>query len=114
MKMYLGATRDNADVETAANQLGVTPSKTDLYFNYYATQVLHHRGGPNWKEWNEQMRDYLVATQDRSGTHRDGSWYFPDQHAAYGGRLYSTAMAVMTLEVYYRYLPLYGEDVVGK
>ena len=114
MKMYLGASRENADINHGADYVaGTGPSPTDIYFNYYATQVLHHLGGPHWKQWNPKMRDYLIETQDQSGTHRAGSWYFTDPHAAYGGRLYTTAMAVMTLEVYYRYLPLYDERKLG-
>ena len=30
------------------------PSKTDMYFNYYATQVMHHYGGPHWPDWNRR------------------------------------------------------------
>jgi hypothetical protein len=78
-----------------------------MYFNYYTTQVLHHYGGPQWDQWNQQMRDYLVESQVRHG-HEHGSWFFPDEHALAGGRLYTTAMCVMILEVYYRHLPLYG------
>ena len=57
------------------------------------------------------MRDYLVGSQAQSG-HEKGSWHFDDEHGNQGGRLYSTAMAVMILEVYYRYLPLYEEKAV--
>ncbi|MFM2094285.1 MAG: hypothetical protein RIS70_1409, partial [Planctomycetota bacterium] len=59
--------------------------------------------------WNEQMRNFLVATQSREG-HEAGSWFFVDQHGNAGGRLYTTAMCIMILEVYYRHMPLYGED----
>ena len=62
------------------------------------------------------MRDYLIATQakanSRGGSHEAGSWYFPDRHGDKGGRLYNTAMAVMILEVYYRYMPLYRQQAV--
>ncbi len=57
------------------------------------------------------MRDYLVATQ-ASESHENGSWYFPDPMGDRGGRLYNTAMALMILEVYYRYMPLYGQQAV--
>jgi hypothetical protein len=85
------------------------PKATNLYYDFYATQVLHHWGGPEWTAWNQKLRDYLVRTQSSAG-HAAGSWHFQDQHGDRGGRLYSTAMAVMTLEVYYRYLPLYGRQ----
>ncbi len=87
------------------------PSKTDMYFNYYATQVMHHYGGPQWRPWNEEMRDYLVRTQASAG-HERGSWFFADPHGGKGGRLYTTAMCTMILEVYYRHMPLYESKVV--
>lgn len=78
-----------------------------LYYWYYATQVLHHLGGSHFKEWNPAVRDLLVATQEKEG-HALGSWdpTFAD-HGNRGGRVYATSLAALTLEVYYRYLPLY-------
>lgn len=110
-KMYLGASKQSVELGTHF-VMDTGPSKTDIYFDYYATQILHHLRGDDWEIWNEEMRDYLVRTQDDSDTHRNGSWYFPDQHGQVGGRLYTTAMAVMTLEVYYRYLPLYDKQAI--
>lgn len=112
-KMYLGAGINAGSLEQATRFLSDHgPSKNNVYFNYYATQVLHHRSDPRWEDWNEKMREHLVASQDQSDTHQAGSWYFPDPHGKVGGRLYTTAMAVMILEVYYRYLPLYENDAV--
>ena len=109
IQMHMGATLENETINNSiaflANE-GI--SETDIYFDYYATQIFHHYGGQEWKEWNAAMRDHLVDTQGSDG-HSRGSWYFPDKHGEVGGRLYTTAMAVMTLEVYYRFLPLYGE-----
>jgi hypothetical protein len=59
------------------------------------------------------MREQLIRTQAQIG-HESGSWHFDDQHGNVGGRLYNTAMAVMTLEVYYRYMPLYGDRAVSE
>ena len=113
-KMYLGADLKHGGLEKGTRFLADHgPSKHDVYFNYYATQVLHHRHDPDWPKWNQEMRDYLVNTQDQSGTHRAGSWFFADPHGQVGGRLYTTAMSVMILEVYYRYLPLYDEDALN-
>jgi hypothetical protein len=55
------------------------------------------------------MRDHLVSTQHRSGSAK-GSWNYDGNHDS--GRLYCTAMAAMTLEVYYRYLPVYGPEAL--
>lgn len=112
-KMYLGAGINAGSLEQATRFLSDHgPSKNNVYFNYYATQVLHHRSDNRWQNWNETMREHLVTSQDQSNTHQAGSWYFPDPHGQVGGRLYTTAMAVMILEVYYRYLPLYENDAV--
>ena len=83
------------------------PDLQDLYFTYYATQVMHHYDGPQWQQWNHQLRDRLVAAQAQEG-HAAGSWHTPDYHTVAGGRLCDTALAIMILEVYYRHLPLYG------
>ena len=113
-KMYLGADLKHGGLERGTRFLADHgPSQSNVYYNYYATQVLHHRHDPDWPAWNKKMRDYLVNTQDQSDTHRAGSWYFPDPHGQVGGRLYTTAMSVMILEVYYRYLPLYDEKALN-
>ncbi len=80
----------------------------DAYFNYYSSLFLFHVGGPFWEGWNEQMREHLIATQATSG-HMAGSWFFEDPYGREGGRLYTTAMSAMTLEVYYRFAPLYQQ-----
>jgi hypothetical protein len=112
LRMYLGWTKKDERLQRGVNYLvNQGPSKNDMYFNYYATQVLHHFGGYPWQRWNEEMRDYLVARQAKEG-HERGSWYLPDPHGAAGGRLYTTSMAIMILEVYYRHMPLYGSAAV--
>ena len=83
-----------------------------MYYNYYATQVMHHYGGSEWKRWNEVMREFLIRSQSRQG-HEEGSWFFDiSRFDTKGGRLYCTALAAMTLEVYYRYSPIYSSDSV--
>ena len=55
------------------------------------------------------MRYQLVRRQV-SGGHADGSWDPADCRDPYdklGGRIYTTSLAALTLEVYYRYLRLY-------
>src|SRR5262249_48811338 len=85
-----------------------------LYYYYYASQVMHNLGDKYWETWNPRMRDFLIRTQERDGC-KKGSWD-PDgaDWGKIGGRIYSTSLAVLTLEVYYRYLPLYrrGEAAV--
>lgn len=112
LRMYSGWDRDDPRLQRGITYLAhLGPSKTDVYFDYYATQVMNHHGGSRWEHWNSHMRDHLVATQSKSG-HERGSWFFADKHGSVGGRLYTTAMCAMILEVYYRYLPLYGDDAI--
>ena len=108
-RMYLGWKKDEPALQRGVAYLSKAgPSKTNMYFNYYATQVMKQYGGEEWDKWNVQMRDYLVAHQDKNG-HAKGSWHFPGGHAGErGGRLYATSMATMILEVYYRHMPIYG------
>lgn len=84
---------------------------SNMYYWYYATQVMHHMGGQAWKDWNPAMRDLLINTQESKG-HQAGSWQPTGNFDPSGGRLYMTALAVCTLEVYYRHLPLYQETAL--
>ena len=106
-RMYLGWRRDKPQLKKGVAYLSeVGPGREDIYYNYYATQVLYHWGGDLWDKWNRQMREHLVATQIKAGPGA-GSWDVTDPHGYAGGRLYQTALSVLTLEVYYRHLPLY-------
>ncbi len=75
------------------------------YFFYYAAQVMYQYGGKEWDTWNEKMKNFLLETQEKEG-YQKGSWYFDSWTGKQGGRLYCTAMACMTLQVYYRYSPM--------
>jgi molecular chaperone DnaK len=108
-RMYMGWKKDRPAMQQGVEFLSKQgPSKNNIYYNYYATQVLYHSGGEAWKKWNDVMRDQLVNSQIKTG-HASGSWDATiDAHGrGPGGRLYTTCMATMTLEVYYRHLPLY-------
>jgi hypothetical protein len=113
-RMQLGWPRDEPALVRGVEALAARgPLPNNIYYNFYATQVMHHFGGSQWAAWNQRMRDALIAAQARQG-HETGSWYFDEKEPedalapTLGGRLYSTSLAALTLEVYYRYLPLYG------
>lgn len=115
-RMYLGWKKDNPAIEEGAIRLAeIGPSPNDFYYNYYAAQVIFqytNGTGPMWREWNTKLRDFLVNKQDKEG-HQKGSWYVNYGHQTeHGGRLYTTALACMTLEVYYRHMPIYQTDAV--
>jgi len=113
-RMYLGWAKDNPSLERGVRWLASRgPAAGNMYYNYYATQVVRHWGGEFWKKWNVVMRDQLVTSQATKG-HEAGSWYMEagDHGAKHGGRLYCTAMATMILEVYYRHLPIYRHQSI--
>lgn len=98
--------------EAAAELLAAPPTaeRVNLYYWYYATLALHHRQLANekataaWRTWNDAMIATLMQTQVSSGDDA-GSWNSNTLWGGYGGRIYTTAMATMCLEVYYRYAP---------
>ena len=89
------------------------PSDKDAACNFWATTLIFNSVfvfndyGMEWDAWNRKMRKQLISVQVKQGDEA-GSWWNPnDIHAATGGRLFQTAINAMTMEVYYRYLPLY-------
>lgn len=108
-RQMLGMKRENPSSLEAVDFLTKHPprqTEQDLYYWYYGTLAMYQYGGEPWRRWNDQLRDTLVATQRKQG-HAAGSWDPKDNWSLHGGRLYSTALSTLCLEVYYRFLPLY-------
>jgi hypothetical protein len=113
---YLGARRNDPAIVEGMNYFMANmpnPASRNCYYWYYATQVMHNLPGPEWDRWNRMMRLVLLDTIVKEGC-AEGSWdaHRPtkDAWADQGGRLMFTSIALLTLEVYYRYLPLYQLD----
>lgn len=106
-RMHLGWERDVPALERGSGYLLESgPAVDDPYFNYHATQVIHHRGSKSWDNWNRVMRERLTRSQRIDGP-ESGSWDPVGSYSEVGGRLADTCLSIMTLEVYYRHLPLY-------
>jgi len=106
---YLGVDRADPRVEAGGKfllQNLPADGKENSYYWYYGTQIMFHLQGDYWKQWEKSMRETLLATQRVDGN-MAGTWDPKDQWEGSGGRLYSTALRVLMLEVYYRHLPLY-------
>jgi hypothetical protein len=80
--------------------------RVHLYYWYYATLALHLAGAPEFDAWNAALCKALLDGRRTSGA-AAGSWDPVCHLGPRGGRIYSTAMAALCLEVYYRFLPLY-------
>ena len=74
----------------------------DAYYWYYASYALYQLGGPRWTKWAKALDRAVVQTQRGDGNAL-GSWDPVGAWGEDGGRVYSTAISVLTLEVYYRY-----------
>jgi len=77
----------------------------NFYYWYYATLALQQTQGDAWRTWNERLTARLLASQRTRGS-QAGSWDADPVWGNYGGRVFSTALAALCLESYYRYLPM--------
>ena len=82
--------------------------QVNLYYWYYGTLAMYQAGGSGWERWNKALKRSLLALQNREGDDA-GSWPANGTWGGYGGQVYSTAIATLSLEVYYRYLPVYQQ-----
>jgi hypothetical protein len=99
-----------SSLEAITQNHPINARERDVYYWYYATQALHHFGGPMWTRWNDDMKVVLPGSQEKRGNEK-GSW--PPQGDAWGrqaGRLYTTCLSLYCLEVYYRHMPIYGDE----
>jgi hypothetical protein len=70
------------------------------YGTYYATVAMYQGGGRYWKEWWPALRESMLKAQDTNGLWNDG------ETSRYGAS-FATALALLCLEVPYRYLPIF-------
>ena len=119
-RQYLGAAKDDPGLVEGSKYLMANQpddkGNRSIYYWYYATQVIHNMLGEDWDTWNKKMRKILVNTQDRQGCPA-GSWDpakpSADAWGQHGGRVMMTSLSCLTLEIYYRYLPLFDMDQKG-
>lgn len=76
----------------------------DLYYWYHGSYAMRNIGGKHWEAWNVALKKALLESQEQEGANA-GSWKPNGTWSHFGGRAYSTAMAALCLEVYFR-LPL--------
>jgi hypothetical protein len=116
-RLFMGVPR-NDEVMQKGNKwvLACKPdwNQRDFYGLYYGTLAMFQIGGDPWKEWNEPMKKMLIDNQRKGGPLNgseqdvDGSWD-ADEGCWKCGRVFSTALGALSLEVYYRYLPMYSK-----
>ena len=81
----------------------------DYYYWYYGSYALFQKGGQDWKAWKDHMIKAVVEHQRTEGCAK-GSWDPRcDPWGDNGGRVYSTALCTLCLEVFYRYDKILGQ-----
>ncbi|MED5329931.1 MAG: prenyltransferase/squalene oxidase repeat-containing protein [Planctomycetota bacterium] len=85
--------------------------KIDFYYWYYATYALYQYSAVDkapWKKWEQGMIEALAENQVKEGEAK-GSWDpTVDPWGSLGGRVYSTAILCLCMEVFYRYDTVIG------
>jgi hypothetical protein len=105
-RMLLGQRLEEADIREATDFLTRTRPdirEPNVYYWYYGSLCMLQVQNDLWKRWNVKTRDALIAMQNKGGGGTDGSWNADPKYGDRGGRIYMTSLALLTLEVYYRY-----------
>lgn len=111
-RQMLGESAAQPSVREAVRYIssnGAALAEKNFYYWYYGSLSMYQLGGEEWEAWNGRVRELLISEQVASGPNA-GSWDATDIWGRYGGRLYSTTLATLTLEVYYRLLPLHRQQ----
>jgi len=109
-RQFVGYSATNSAVSEAADYIVTKLPSSDqmnLYYYYYATLALHPLQDERWQRWNAALQKTLIETQRTSGQNAEGeltgSWDPDTAWGSHGGRAFTTAIATLSLEVYYRY-----------
>ena len=79
------------------------PGMTDLMTCHWASHALYQMGGRWWAQWSRTLTNAVVMTQRLDGASA-GSWDPDDGSGCRDeGRVAATALAVLSLESYYRF-----------
>ena len=87
------------------NRLHETWDKVDTYEWYYHAQACFQSTGSGsskyWRDWNKNFQEVVVKAQAE-----DGHWPHSKVHWHGDTDIYRTTMAILMLEVFYRYAPM--------
>ena len=81
--------------------------RVDMYYWYYATLAMFQVGESAWTAWENRLEQAVAKSQLTQGC-QAGSWDPVDAWGEDGGRVYSTALMTMNLQVLYRYARVFG------
>jgi len=78
----------------------VSGTTVGYYATYYFSQAMFMAGREYWDKWWPQIRELMLSKQEKEG-------YWQGE----GGKTYGTAIALIVLQMPYRYLPIYQEGL---
>lgn len=90
---------DQAEERWGGGRMGVS----DFYLWYNCTLAMFMAGGETWKRWNDVVRNHIILLQLHGASCDRGSWEPSGAYGNEGGRIFSTSLCVLALEVYYRF-----------
>jgi hypothetical protein len=100
-RLLIGEQVPAAEVAEAQRYLLQRPpgvGQDNYYYWYYGTLALHQLQDDAWDQWNTALKRRLLSTQ-----RNDGGWSSDTVWGGYGGTVYTTSMAALCLEAYYRH-----------
>ncbi len=111
VRIYSGVATTDPEVQAGmglvhANQAQM---KTNLYFLYYGAMFAFLAGGDAWTSWRDVMLPHLLEQQGKAGP--DAGAWLPEGagvnagYADYLSNTDATAMALLSLQCCYRYVP---------
>lgn len=86
----------------AAAPPDTAPQRRDMYYWFWGSHALRQLGGDAWDDWQKKLVSVLVPLQQKNGAAR-GSWNPDGVWGGEGGRIYATALAVLSLGSAHRY-----------
>ncbi|MEX2093445.1 MAG: prenyltransferase/squalene oxidase repeat-containing protein [Pirellulales bacterium] len=125
VELHLGGSPGDQRLRPAADQLLAHPPEVgestdaalagtpenpqrDTYYWYYGSEAMYQFGGDDWQAWSRKLYPQLIQSQVRGGP-LEGSWdprnELPGKSPTSGGRIYLTAMNLLSLEIQNRHLP---------
>lgn len=113
-RYLLGCPADDETLQMQLAYLARNPprasvsSRDNNYYTWYiGTLASFFAGGKQWDAWNATLRPMAIDAATADNSHARGSWSAVSHWSDRGGRVYATAINVLTLTTYYRYVPAY-------
>ena len=118
VRLLTGEDRNSADVRKGADLCLKKPpvwnpdaGTIDMYYWLHGTVAMYRIGADDWRRWSAYLLKAALPHQHAEGSgSRTGSWDPVGPWGADGGRVYSTAVMTMMLEVAFRYEGSFAMD----